>query len=113
MDGTAATSSPPDVPGLAIAVSSQIRWTQSHVSARAHRPPSGRGGAWGNAGLRTSNDLDMEWHMKRLRQRCCVSLSALENPASFTLRLQREPLKILLWRDDLLLWRDHQWPSKR
>jgi hypothetical protein len=51
--------------------------------------------------------------MKRLRQRCCVSLSSLEISASLTLGLQGQAQEMLLWRDDLLLWRDRQWPSKR
>lgn len=50
--------------------------------------------------------------MKRLRQRCSVSLRSPEMSASLTLRLQPEH-ELLQWRDDLLLWRDHQWPSKR
>jgi len=55
--------------------------------------------------------------MKRLRHRCCVSLSPLELSASLTLQpgFSREPL--LLWRNRLLLlWRENQWrrpPSKR
>jgi hypothetical protein len=61
----------------------------------------------------------MEWHMKRLRQRCCDVLSELGSTSSLTLhhpfdRSDRDAK--FHWRDTLLLWRDNQWrrpPSKR
>jgi hypothetical protein len=60
----------------------------------------------------------MEWHMKRLRHRCCVSQSPLELPASLTtLQPGSKRESLLLWRSRLLLlWRENQWrrpPSKR
>jgi hypothetical protein len=51
--------------------------------------------------------------MKRLRQRCCVSLSPLGLSAGFTLQSESDRESMLPW---LLLWRDNQWhrpPSKR
>ena len=50
--------------------------------------------------------LEMEWHMKRLCQRCRVSGTSLDP----TLILDPDPGRVLL------LWRDTQWrrpPSKR
>jgi hypothetical protein len=54
--------------------------------------------------------------MKRLRQRCCVSLSQLGSTSSLTLHHRSDRDAKLHWRDTLLLWRDNQWrrpPSKR
>jgi hypothetical protein len=111
MDGAAVTSSRIFVPA---------RRARSHPKPldtieRIRRDRAGRAGAFPIAkhvrrlGCKPAPPIQMEWHMKRLCQRCRVSPSSLDLAANLT--LQPEP--DLKW---VLLWRDNQWhrpPSKR
>ena len=117
VDGTASTGSPALVP--AQPTSSRPKpLDQRHASyARDVWPPPGAIGRY-VAGLgEPAPHLDMEWHMKRLRQWCCVSQSSLELSSGLTLQPTKSDCELTLpWRESLLLWRDHQWhrpPSKR
>ena len=48
----------------------------------------------------TAPPHEMEWHMKRLCQRCGVSSSWLTNAMSLTLRPEPDWKWVLLWRDN-------------
>jgi len=56
----------------------------------------------------TAPPLEMEWHMKRLCQRCGVSSSWLIYATSLTLRPEPDWKWVLLWRDN----QRHRPPSK-
>jgi len=56
-----------------------------------------------------SMTLEMEWHMKRLCQRCGVIPDRLVTDASRTLRPEPDWKWVLLWRDN----QRHRPPSKR
>jgi hypothetical protein len=53
--------------------------------------------------------LEMEWHMKRLCQRCGVIPDRLVSDAGRTLRPEPDRKWVLLWRDN----QRHRPPSKR
>jgi hypothetical protein len=56
-----------------------------------------------------SMTLEMEWHMKRLCQRCGVIPDRLVSDAGRTLRPEPDRKWVLLWRDN----QRHRPPSKR
>ena len=87
---------------------------QKRAASTARPEPTGRG-SWAYALVGdlpesgAARPLEMEWHMKRLCQRCGVISDLPASNASRTLRPELDWKMVLLWRSN----QRHRPPSKR